>query len=385
MHSSFGHTQVASSFNKGSDLIEVASAVELFGAHVHYEIVDGTPKIVLKDPNKPLTIQCGRNSSINVHRVVDHELHVTPITVENAEMKGETVFFGSNTAPISKDGRIDFEKLKNEVDLIDKMNLFKNFKTNEIEQSQQEQATAKMLLADACFWEGMQAEVNADLNKLLYCPPFDSTCETEFQSRFQYSEAVRHLTDAIELDLSNPSFYLKRSAALAKLKLFDRALPDASTYAEMRPASPSGHCMRGVCLHGQGELNAAIAALREGLRHGSVAYWDASRVWSTGTDLERALAAAAADLRRAVATAGAANAQGLTWLELREYGPAVARLHEAAALTARALGREHLSYAACVNNLAACLESMGNYDDALRHYTEALQVLGDTPRRGRRP
>ena len=224
--------------------------------------------------------------------------------------------------PTSKEGRIDFDKLKYELSLLDDMKTFKKPRADALELSEQQQAIMKMEEADHCFWDGIQAEISDNPDKILYCPLFDSACDADFKSRNLFSETVRHLTDAIQLDLTNPSFYLKRSAALAKLKLFDRSLADADAYVDLRPASPSGHCLRGASLHGLGELNAAVTAFRAGLQHGRIAYWDGSRVWSTGTDLQRALDAAAGELRGVVEAAKAANKHGLTWLELREYGQA---------------------------------------------------------------
>ncbi len=282
--------------------------------------------------------------------------------------------FGSALVPMTREGRIDFDKLKQEVEVLEGLNVFHKVRDDSIQKTGQQEAITRMRAADENFWAGIQAEIEENPDKLLYCPIFDSSCETGFLSRNYYSETVRHLNDAIDLDLTNPSFYLKRSAALAKLKLFERAMPDAEAYVEMRPDSPSGHCLKGVCCHGLGDLNSAVTAFRTGLQFSAIAYWDSSRVWSTGADLLRALDATADNLQETIESARTANRQGLVWLELREHGQAILRLHEATSLAARAVGKGHLSYAACVNNLAACLESMGNYRDAMARYQEALRI-----------
>ncbi len=185
-------SKVTHPFGKGTSLIHVASAYELFGDLVHSANVDGESKIAMKDPSRPLTIQCGSNSSINVYRIVNHELHVTPISVENAVTEGDMAIFCSSLVPMTREGRIDFDKLKHEVDVLEGLNIFHKVREDKIQETRQQEVTARIQAADENFWAGIESEIEENPDKLLYCPIFDSSCETGFLSRNHYSETVRH-------------------------------------------------------------------------------------------------------------------------------------------------------------------------------------------------
>jgi tetratricopeptide (TPR) repeat protein len=104
---------------------------------------------------------------------------------------------------------------------------------------------------------------------------------------------------------------------------------------------------------------AAIKELRQGLKHGTVSYYDDSRVWSTGTDVERVLQDAIKSRDGLAKEGRLSNLQGMQWASIGRYNEALKSLKEAADASEQALGADNLSYATCVNNMGACLEAMG--------------------------
>ncbi|KAJ1494843.1 hypothetical protein T484DRAFT_1764368 [Baffinella frigidus] len=105
-----------------------------------------------------------------------------------------------------------------------------------------------------------------------------------------------------------------------------------------------------------------------------VVMFDKTRVWSTGTDMRAALAAANASRDKIAKAARVANQHAVHWRSVGEYKRALPCIHDSIRLNASALGKEHMFYATCLNNLAATLEAMGLYDQAMKKYKESLAV-----------
>ena len=60
-----------------------------------------------------------------------------------------------------------------------------------------------------------------------------------------HTAALEHFSSAIELDGTNPDFFVKRSATLTKLDRFEEALEDADTALKLDPENARAHFRKG--------------------------------------------------------------------------------------------------------------------------------------------
>eukprot|EP00282_Hemiselmis_andersenii_P000316 CAMPEP_0114178902 /NCGR_PEP_ID=MMETSP0043_2-20121206/38790_1 /TAXON_ID=464988 /ORGANISM="Hemiselmis andersenii, Strain CCMP644" /LENGTH=986 /DNA_ID=CAMNT_0001277343 /DNA_START=178 /DNA_END=3136 /DNA_ORIENTATION=+ len=366
-----GKTKLRKAIKAGAEEIEVWSSLSLFGSKVEQVREDGRVYIRMVNPRHPLTVQIGRSLAVNVYKIDMNTLYTTPISVKEAADQGAEVFFGSGPAVMAGD-RLDMDALKKEVEALEQIEAVyapdSAYGDHEKESKEAEEE------ADAYFWEAIIAERSHRVERLLYCPLIDADADLDFTATTRFKDALRVLNRCIKLDQTRISAYAKRGAVLCKLKWFDRALEDARNYVNIRPESPTGHCLVGVAQHGMLQYNKAIESLKNGMVCGDVAYYDKSRVWSTGTHLGYALSLSIKKRDALIHQGKNANAQGMQWCAIGKYGEALHNLVSAVDATADALGKQHLSYATTVNNVGACLESMGRYDDAMKKYQEALKI-----------
>lgn len=399
-----GRTTVTKDYKEGASSIWVTSAMELFGPLVELVKIEGSFTTQFVVNAAPQTIQLGSQSPcVNVEKVFNNQLIVTPISVRSAGCENDVVVFGTCgpsglrglAARIKQPGlagqdsrRVDFAALKAELAALEFMGIdttaggqgdgakkaakekgaggFKTEKQLEAEETEER--------ADACFWEGMHHEKLDDPVKLFYCPIIDSRAECGLGARLAYTEAARLFGRCIDLNNTHLPYYAKRCAALCKLRMFSRALPDANNYESLRPDSPTGPCMKGVVYDGLNQYNLSIAYLEKALERAEIIPYDGSRVWSNGTLTAETLKHAIDRRSKVADRARVANQHGVKWRTLGEYGRAVPCLLEAAQLQKDCVGDMHLHYAICLNNLGSCMEAMGNYDEAMRHYKESLKV-----------
>lgn len=80
-----------------------------------------------------------------------------------------------------------------------------------------------------------------------------------------YTEAIKHFTDAITLSPTNHVLYSNRSAAYASLGKFSDALPDAQKTVEIKPDWPKGYSRLGAAYSGLNNHSEAITAYKKGL------------------------------------------------------------------------------------------------------------------------
>lgn len=80
-----------------------------------------------------------------------------------------------------------------------------------------------------------------------------------------FSSAVRHFSDAIQLAPNNHVLYSNRSAAYASLHQYSEALVDAQKTVELKPDWPKGYSRLGAAHLGLGEHEAAVSAYKKGL------------------------------------------------------------------------------------------------------------------------
>lgn len=81
-----------------------------------------------------------------------------------------------------------------------------------------------------------------------------------------FDEAIKHFTEAIELEPTNHILYSNRSAAYASKKDYDSALKDAEKTTELKPDWAKGWGRKGAAMHGLGDLVGAHDAYEEGLK-----------------------------------------------------------------------------------------------------------------------
>nr|GFD23167.1 hypothetical protein [Tanacetum cinerariifolium] len=81
-----------------------------------------------------------------------------------------------------------------------------------------------------------------------------------------YTEAVQHFTDAINLARDNHVLYSNRSAAYASLNQFQEALNDAVKTVDLKPDWAKGYSRLGSAHHGLRQFNEAVAAYKKGLQ-----------------------------------------------------------------------------------------------------------------------
>lgn len=82
-----------------------------------------------------------------------------------------------------------------------------------------------------------------------------------------YSAAIRHFTEAIELAPSNHVLYSNRSAAHASLHQYSEALEDAKKTVELKPDWSKGYSRLGAAHLGLGHQEDAVAAYKKGLEY----------------------------------------------------------------------------------------------------------------------
>ncbi|KAK9823595.1 hypothetical protein WJX72_004113 [[Myrmecia] bisecta] len=81
-----------------------------------------------------------------------------------------------------------------------------------------------------------------------------------------HEEAIKHFSDAIDLDPSNHVLYSNRSAAEASLGRFEDALQDANKVVELKPDWPKGYSRVGAAQSGLRNWDEAVQAYRRGLQ-----------------------------------------------------------------------------------------------------------------------
>ncbi|XP_049369790.1 hsp70-Hsp90 organizing protein 3-like [Solanum verrucosum] len=81
-----------------------------------------------------------------------------------------------------------------------------------------------------------------------------------------FTDAVLHLTEAINLSPNNHVLYSNRSAAYASLNKFSEALIDAEKTVELKPDWSKGYSRVGAAYLGLNNYNDAILAYRKGLK-----------------------------------------------------------------------------------------------------------------------
>ncbi|XP_071730782.1 hsp70-Hsp90 organizing protein 1-like [Rutidosis leptorrhynchoides] len=80
-----------------------------------------------------------------------------------------------------------------------------------------------------------------------------------------YSDAIRHFTDAINLSPTNHVLYSNRSAAYASLNQFTEALTDAKKTVDLKPDWSKGYSRLGAAHHGLRQYDDAVSAYKKGL------------------------------------------------------------------------------------------------------------------------
>lgn len=80
-----------------------------------------------------------------------------------------------------------------------------------------------------------------------------------------YTDAIRHFTDAINLAPTNHVLYSNRSAAYASLNQYSDALTDAQRTVDLKPDWSKGYSRLGAAYHGLKQYEEAVAAYKKGL------------------------------------------------------------------------------------------------------------------------
>ncbi|KAI3756512.1 hypothetical protein L1987_56333 [Smallanthus sonchifolius] len=80
-----------------------------------------------------------------------------------------------------------------------------------------------------------------------------------------YTEAIRHFTDAINLAPTNHVLYSNRSAAYASLNQYSEALSDAKKTVDLKPDWSKGYSRLGAAHHGLRQYEDAVSAYKKGL------------------------------------------------------------------------------------------------------------------------
>jgi len=81
-----------------------------------------------------------------------------------------------------------------------------------------------------------------------------------------FDEAIKHFTEAIEIEPANHILYSNRSAAYASKKEYESALKDAEKTTEIKPDWAKGWGRKGAAMYGLGDLLGAHDAYEEGLK-----------------------------------------------------------------------------------------------------------------------
>ncbi|KAK1419066.1 hypothetical protein QVD17_28223 [Tagetes erecta] len=80
-----------------------------------------------------------------------------------------------------------------------------------------------------------------------------------------YTDAIRHFTDAINLAPTNHVLYSNRSAAYASLNQYSEALTDAQRTVDLKPDWSKGYSRLGAAHHGLRQYEEAVSAYKKGL------------------------------------------------------------------------------------------------------------------------
>lgn len=80
-----------------------------------------------------------------------------------------------------------------------------------------------------------------------------------------YTDAIRHFTDAINLAPTNHVLYSNRSAAYASLNQYSEALQDAKKTVDLKPDWSKGYSRLGAAHHGLRQFDEAVSAYNKGL------------------------------------------------------------------------------------------------------------------------
>ncbi|KAL8263777.1 hypothetical protein R6Q59_021907 [Mikania micrantha] len=80
-----------------------------------------------------------------------------------------------------------------------------------------------------------------------------------------YTDAIRHFTDAINLAPTNHVLYSNRSAAYASLNQYSDALADAKKTVDLKPDWSKGYSRLGAAHHGLRQYDDAVLAYKKGL------------------------------------------------------------------------------------------------------------------------
>ncbi len=383
-------------YKEGASTIWVTSAMELFGPLVELIKVDGKYTLQFLPNAAPQTVQLGSHSPcVNVERVLNNQLFLTPISVKAGGSENDVMVFGT-CGPAGRTGlasrvkkpgqgapRVDMAALEAEIVALESLGIdtgtarkraaaIDNQGGVKSEQEREAEETAQH--ADACFWDGMGYEKSDDPVKIFYLAIFDSRAQCGLEARLAYTEAARLFGRCIDLDSLEFSYRAKRCAALCKMRMFQRAKQDAHDYVNNRPESPTGHCLKGIVYDGLDEYNESIACLQKAQEIAEIIPYDRSRVWSTGTIVADSLRHAIERRSQVAERARVANQHGVKYRSLGEYGKAVQCLKEASELQMGCVGDKHLHFATCLNNLGACMEAMGNYADAMQQYKSSLAI-----------
>lgn len=82
----------------------------------------------------------------------------------------------------------------------------------------------------------------------------------------QFEDAIKHFTEAIEIDPGNHVLYSNRSAANASLFNYENALADATKVTELKPDWPKGWSRVGAAYYGLRKWDEAIEAYEKGVK-----------------------------------------------------------------------------------------------------------------------
>ncbi|KAJ0672473.1 putative Heat shock chaperonin-binding, tetratricopeptide-like helical domain superfamily [Helianthus annuus] len=80
-----------------------------------------------------------------------------------------------------------------------------------------------------------------------------------------FTDAIKHFTDAINLAPSNHVLYSNRSAAYASLNQYSDALSDAKKTVDLKPDWAKGYSRLGAAYHGLKQYDDAVSAYKKGL------------------------------------------------------------------------------------------------------------------------
>ncbi|KAJ0769628.1 putative Heat shock chaperonin-binding, tetratricopeptide-like helical domain superfamily [Helianthus annuus] len=116
-----------------------------------------------------------------------------------------------------------------------------------------------------------------------------------------FTEAIRHFTDAINLAPNNHVLYSNRSAAYASLNQYSEALTDAKKTVDLKPDWSKGYSRLGAAHHGLRQYDDAVSAYKKGLEVDP----NNETLKSGLADAESAQAAALASSRSRESRAGA--------------------------------------------------------------------------------